>query len=73
MLVLTRREGEEIVIDGHIRIRVAGVQGNRVRLGIMAPEHVRVDRAEIHESRGAPAVPRRPTSKPQQHVDPAPQ
>jgi carbon storage regulator len=52
MLVLTRRVGEEIVIAGHIRIRVTEVQGGRVRLGIMAPEEVRVDRAEVHERRG---------------------
>ena len=57
MLVLTRRTGEEIVIDGHIRVRVTLVQGDRVRLGIMAPENVRVDRAEVHERRGGvPAV-----------------
>ena len=51
MLVLTRRTGEEIVIDGHIRVRVTVVRGDRVRLGITAPESVRVDRAEIHECR----------------------
>ena len=51
MLVLTRREGEEIVIDGCIRIRVTEVQGDRVRLGITAPKDVRVDRAEVHECR----------------------
>jgi carbon storage regulator len=51
MLVLTRRAGEEIVIDRHIRIKVTRVKGDRVRLGIIAPVNVRVDRAEVHESR----------------------
>jgi carbon storage regulator len=51
MLVLTRRAGEEIVIDGNIRITVAEVQGNRVRLGIVAPPDVAVDRSEIHQRR----------------------
>ena len=51
MLVLSRRVGEEIVIDGGIRVTVVSVQGERVRLGIKAPPHVVVDRAEIHERR----------------------
>jgi carbon storage regulator len=58
MLVLTRRVGEEIVIDGKIRVTVVAMHGDRVRLGITAPENVRVDRQEIHERRseftGAP-------------------
>jgi carbon storage regulator len=51
MLVLSRRLGEEIVIDGHIRITVVEIQGNRVRLGISAPPSVSVDRKEIHDRR----------------------
>jgi carbon storage regulator len=53
MLVLTRRLGEEIVIDAHIRIAVLAVTGDRVRLGIVAPPSVRVDRLEIHQRRAA--------------------
>jgi carbon storage regulator len=48
MLVLTRQLGQEIVIDGCIRVTVTAIQGNKVRLGISAPPEVRVDRAEIH-------------------------
>jgi carbon storage regulator len=51
MLVLSRRLGEEIVIDGHIRVTVVEVRGNQVRLGITAPPSVGVDRAEVHERR----------------------
>jgi carbon storage regulator len=51
MLVLTRRIGEEIVIDGNIRVLVLSIGGGNVRLGITAPATVRVDRSEIHESR----------------------
>ena len=51
MLVLTRRVGEEIVIDGQIRVVVSAVQGDCVRLGIRAPTTVRVDRREVHEQR----------------------
>ena len=56
MLVLTRRAGEEVVIDGHIRVRVTVVRGNQVWLGIIAPENVRVERAEVHERRGLAAA-----------------
>lgn len=53
MLVLTRRIGEVIVIDGGIRVTVVGVQGGRVRLGVIAPPAVRVDRDEV-DARRAP-------------------
>jgi len=49
MLVLTRKSGQEIVIDGGIRLIVLDVQGNRVRVGISAPAEVKVDRMEIQE------------------------
>jgi carbon storage regulator len=51
MLVLTRRVGEEIVIDGNIRVTVAAIQSGRVRIGVTAPRHVRVDRHEINSRR----------------------
>jgi carbon storage regulator len=51
MLVLTRRIGEEIVIGGNIRVKVVLVKGDKVRLGISAPDSVPVDRQEIHERR----------------------
>ena len=60
MLVLTRRVGEEIVIGNGIRVTVVAVKGERVRLGIIAPESIRVDRREVHDRRAefaAPAVP----------------
>jgi carbon storage regulator len=49
MLVLTRKIGQEIVIDGHLRITVLSVKADRVRVGITAPPEVRVDREEVHE------------------------
>lgn len=47
MLVLTRRIGEEIILDGDIIITVVGVKGSAVRLGITAPPSVRVLRREM--------------------------
>lgn len=51
MLVLTRRLGETIVIDGGIHITVVAVKGDRVRIGITAPLDVQVDRQEVHHRR----------------------
>ena len=51
MLVLTRKVGEVIVIGDDIRITVVDIRGGKVRLGIVAPEDVIVDRQEIHDLR----------------------
>jgi carbon storage regulator len=51
MLVLSRKTGEEIIIDGRIRVTITSIKGDRVRIGISAPPDVRIDRAEIHERR----------------------
>lgn len=49
MLILTRRVGETIVIDHQIiKIRVASIHGNQVRLSIDAPRDIVVDREEIY-------------------------
>lgn len=48
MLVLSRRNNESIVIDGEIVVTVLGVdRGGQVRLGIEAPDHVRILRREL--------------------------
>jgi len=46
MLVLSRKSGEKIVIAGEITVQVLGISGNRVRLGIVAPEQCRISRSE---------------------------
>jgi carbon storage regulator len=47
MLVLTRKRNEEIVLDGDIKVTVIDIRGDRVRLGIDAPEHIAIRRAEL--------------------------
>lgn len=47
MLVLSRRQGEEIVIGNNIRITVTKLNGGRVSIGIDAPPHVQIVRGEI--------------------------
>ena len=49
MLVLSRKAGESIVLGRSIEVFVLEVQGNRVRLGVQAPENVPVARKEIIE------------------------
>lgn len=51
MLVLARRVGEEIVINGNVRITVLETRGGQVRLGITAPPTVSVLRCEILDRR----------------------
>lgn len=48
MLVLSRKIGERIVVPAcGLTITVVSLKGNRVRLGIAAPEDIRVDREEV--------------------------
>jgi carbon storage regulator len=49
MLVLSRKIGEEIIIDGCIRVILAGIKGDKVRIAIDAPPHVPVNREEIQK------------------------
>ena len=49
MLVLTRRLGQTLMFGPSIRVTVVGVRGNQVRIGIDAPNSVRVYREELYE------------------------
>ena len=49
MLILSRKLGETIVIDGHIHVTVMRVEGDVVKLGIAAPAQVPVHRKEVYE------------------------
>lgn len=47
MLVLTRKPGEKVIIGDGIVLIVLSTAGGRVRLGIEAPDHVRILRGEL--------------------------
>ncbi len=47
MLITRRRQGEAIVIDGAIEVRVLEIGQGRVKLGISAPENIPVERKEL--------------------------
>ena len=47
MLVLSRKSGEEIRIGDNIVVSVIRTQGQRVRLGIVAPRNLAIRRQEL--------------------------
>lgn len=49
MLVLSRKQSQSIIINGTVRITVASIRGNQVRLGIEAPDSVAILREELVE------------------------
>jgi carbon storage regulator len=50
MLVLTRKLGESIAIDDHIKIVVVQIKGKQVRLGIKAPAETKIHREEVYQA-----------------------
>jgi carbon storage regulator len=49
MLILSRKLGESIVIDGRITVKIVRLEGDIVKLGIDAPLEVPVHRQEVYE------------------------
>ena len=47
MLVLTRRAGESIMIDGRIELKVLRIKGSQVHVGIEAPQDTKIHRKEV--------------------------
>ncbi len=47
MLVLTRKEGEFLLLGKDIEVRVLRVDGDQIRLGIVAPRSVNIVRGEL--------------------------
>jgi len=49
MLILSRKPGESIVIDGRIIVKIMRLEGDMVKLGIEAPMNVPVHRQEVYD------------------------
>ncbi len=50
MLVLDRKLQEGFWIEGHIFVKVLGIGRRRVKLGIKAPDYVKILRGELLKS-----------------------
>lgn len=61
MLVLSRRPTQHIYIGDDVVVRILGVRGNTVRIGIEAPADVRILRSELQNL----------VSNPPDHLSPA--
>ena len=48
MLVLSRKQEQSLLIDTEIKITVLQIKGSQVRLGITAPNSIKVVREEIN-------------------------
>ncbi|MHB0961126.1 MAG: carbon storage regulator [Pirellulaceae bacterium] len=53
MLLLARKTGQSLVIDGNIRVTVDRIGQRRVRLKVEAPTEIRVDREEVWQRRAS--------------------
>lgn len=50
MLVLSRKKNESIMIGDHIEVKILSVDGDQVKLGIVAPKSVKVHRSEVFKA-----------------------
>jgi carbon storage regulator len=59
MLVITRRVDQGIIIQDNILITVLRVEGDRVRIGISAPQEITILRQELlkHSGNGEASEP----------------
>ncbi len=48
MLVLSRKEGEKIIIDDKIKVTVLETENGQVQLGIDAPKSIEIHREEVY-------------------------
>lgn len=50
MLVLSRKESEDIIINNNIAVTIIEMRGNKARIGIKAPKNIPIYRAEIDDN-----------------------
>ena len=49
MLVLSRKAEESMYIGDDIKITVLDIRGGQVRIGITAPQHIKIHREEVYQ------------------------
>lgn len=50
MLVVSRKAGESIIIDGRITVKIVSSGSDKVTVGIDAPREVSIVRSELYET-----------------------
>ena len=50
MLVLSRQRDESIIIGDNVVVTIVDIRGDKVRIGIQAPEEVPVHRQEVYDA-----------------------
>lgn len=50
MLILTRKPGQGFLIGDEIEITITEISGDKVRVGIDAPKHIKVLRTELSQT-----------------------
>ena len=50
MLVLSRKRDESIIINDNIVVTIVDIRGDKVRLGIDAPQDIPVHRREVYDA-----------------------
>ncbi|MFJ6264925.1 carbon storage regulator CsrA [Lysinibacillus xylanilyticus] len=50
MLVLSRKKDESIMIGDQIEIKILAVEGEQIKIGIVAPKTVKVHRSEVFKA-----------------------
>lgn len=56
MLVLSRKRTQAICVGDQVIVTVCAIEGNNVRLGITAPDDVKILRKELVEANGKEAT-----------------
>lgn len=52
MLVLTRKEGQSLIIGDNIEITIVGINGKQVKIGVEAPKEIKIMRKELLNKQG---------------------
>lgn len=50
MLILSRKKDESIIIDDSIEISIVDIRGDQVKLGIKAPDTIKIFRSEVYQA-----------------------
>ncbi len=50
MLILSRKNGETLLINNEIEVKIIEISGDKVKIGIEAPKNVKILRKELSQT-----------------------